>query len=45
MKPIIKFCTISLVVLLLAVTQCYAQEKADTSLYRVETSDGNICMG
>jgi hypothetical protein len=45
MKQKMKYCTISLIVLLLAATHCIAQEQEDSSLYRVETRDGNTYMG
>jgi hypothetical protein len=35
----------TIIVLLLASFVCFAQEQPDTSMYRIETRDGNIYMG
>ena len=35
----------TIIVLLLAVSFCTAQNQSDTSIYRIETKDGNTYMG
>lgn len=45
MKRSVKTGMISLIILLLAVSHVCSQEPADTSVYRIETRDGNTYMG
>ena len=46
MKKKIIYCALSLmIVLFLAVSFCSAQEQPDTSMYRIETRDGNTYIG